>query len=64
VLLREFSVRLRDGQYECAQCGKPLGLKRGAKPRVEIHETAGKRRTRVIVYEGREIHRCEIGDSA
>jgi hypothetical protein len=53
-------MRLRDGRYECAHCGVVLDIPLVKDPTVVIHASSGEPNVRVLSYEGREIHRCEI----
>jgi hypothetical protein len=51
-------VRLRDGRYECAQCGAALDIAPDKVPLVTIHGASGKVNERVISIDGEEVHRC------
>jgi hypothetical protein len=53
-------MRLKDGRYECAHCGAVLDVPVVQDPVVVIHAASGQPTVRVLTYEGREIHRCEI----
>lgn len=51
-------MRLRDGRYECAQCGAVLDIAPDKMPSVAIHGASGKKNERVISVDGEEVHRC------
>jgi hypothetical protein len=53
-------MRLHDGRYECAHCGAVLDIPLVEDPTVVIHASSGEPNMRVLSYDGREIHRCEI----
>jgi hypothetical protein len=53
-------VRLKHGNYECAQCGAELYVPTDAAPRIEMQQAAGENAFRVIVLDGREVHRCKV----
>jgi hypothetical protein len=54
---------MRDGRWECAQCGAALdGVPRDAKPMVVIAAQSGERAWRILMIDGEEIHRCQRPD--
>jgi hypothetical protein len=53
-------LRLHDGRYECAYCRAILDIPLVEKPTVTMYARSGELNVRVLKYEGREIHRCEI----
>jgi hypothetical protein len=53
-------MRLRDGRYECANCGVQLDVTPHGEPNATIHAAGGKPNVRVLKVDGREIHRCEV----
>jgi hypothetical protein len=56
-------VRLRDGHYECAQCGAVLDIPFDETPNVMIQAASGKPNMRVISVGYTELHRCAVSDS-
>jgi hypothetical protein len=61
---RGAAMRLRDGRYECAQCGAVLDVPLDDTPNVMIHAASGQPTMRVISVGYTELHRCEITESA
>jgi hypothetical protein len=59
--LRGKPLRLHDGRYECAHCGTILDIPLAENPLVTMQARSGQPNVRVLKFEGREIHRCEIG---
>jgi hypothetical protein len=57
-------MRLRDGRYECAQCGAVLDVPMDETPNVMIHAASGRPNMHVISAGHTELHRCEIRKSA
>jgi hypothetical protein len=57
-------MRLRNGKYECVQCGVQLNLPPDATPLVTIKTSSGSGAMRTITYEGKDIHSCPVGRSA
>jgi hypothetical protein len=53
-------MRLVDGRYECAHCGAVLDIPLVENPTVVVHAASGQPNMRVLRYQGREIHRCEV----
>jgi hypothetical protein len=53
-------MRLQDGRYECALCGAVLDIPLVQNPTAVIHAASGEPNMRVLSYNGREIHRCEL----
>jgi hypothetical protein len=53
-------MRMRDGRYECQQCGEVLDITEDAVPRVEMKGASGEPNRRSITLEGREIHSCPM----
>ncbi len=53
-------MRQHDGKWVCAHCGAELDVPKGAEPKVTIHAASGKPNVRVLMLDGKEIHRCEI----
>jgi hypothetical protein len=43
----------------CTHCGAPLEVPKGKTATVTFVGSSGKPNTRVVVVEGKEIHRCE-----
>jgi len=50
-------MRLHDGRYEC---GDVLDIPVTNDPKVVIVAASGQPNMRALLFEGREIHRCEI----
>jgi len=44
----------------CAQCGATLDVPIGKTPKVTVVGSGGRPNVRVLVVEGREIHRCVL----
>lgn len=55
-------MRLHDGRYECAHCGAVLDIPLRMDPQVMIRAASGQPNIRVLYFDNREIHRCDIGD--
>jgi hypothetical protein len=53
-------VRKGDGRYECAYCGAILDVSAEDVPTVVFHASSAKPLMRVVLANGREIHRCEV----
>jgi hypothetical protein len=53
-------MRMRDGRYECQQCGQVLDIAEDAVPRVEMKAASGEPNRRSITLDGREIHSCAM----
>jgi len=53
-------MRLTDGRYQCLLCGAILDIPTDSEPHVVIVAASGEPNMRTIVYEGVEIHRCEV----
>jgi hypothetical protein len=53
-------MRLTDGRYQCLVCGAVLDIPTDREPHVVIVAASGAPNMRTIVYEGVEIHRCEV----
>jgi len=53
-------MRMRDGRYECEQCGQVLDIAEDAVPRVEMKAASGEPNRRSFTLDGREIHTCEM----
>ncbi|HVJ96319.1 MAG TPA: hypothetical protein VNC41_05770 [Acidimicrobiia bacterium] len=53
-------MRLHDGRYECAHCGTVLDIPLTENPIVTMQARGGQPNVRVLKYDGREIHRCEV----
>lgn len=54
------AMRFVDARYECAHCGAILAIPLVETPTVVIHAASGRPNERVLIYDGREIHRCEV----
>ncbi len=50
----------RDGRYECAHCDEVLDLPSFADPQVLMRAAGGRPNVRVLVFNGVEIHRCDV----
>lgn len=53
-------MRLHDGRYECAYCRAILDIPLVDNPTVTMRARSGELNVRVLTFNGREIHRCEI----
>jgi hypothetical protein len=53
-------MRVRNGRYECDQCGSELEMPLMKRPEIKLHGAGGQPNVRVLYLEGREIHRCQI----
>jgi hypothetical protein len=53
-------VRLRDGKYECVNCGALVDAPPGEVPYAVVLSTSGRPDYQLIVLHGKELHRCEI----
>jgi hypothetical protein len=60
---RGLALRLHDGKYECVLCGVTLDVPTEGEPSVIIKAASGAPNIRTIVYEGVEIHACEVPDT-
>ena len=56
------ALRFVDGRYECAQCGERLGITAETPVKLILHGTSGRQTFRVILVDGREIHRCAVDE--
>ena len=56
-------MRLNDGQYECAWCGEVLDLPEYPDPDVVVRASRGEQSIRSLHFDGREIHRCDVGST-
>ncbi len=61
-LRRVGTVRLRDGRFECSDCGAFLELLLDEALRVVVYETNTRPNVRILALDRREIHRCTVGD--
>ena len=61
---KEATMRLRNGKYECVQCGAQLDIPADVVPLVYVRTTSESGAIRSIVYEGKEVHSCPIGRSS
>jgi hypothetical protein len=53
-------MRLRDGQPVCDLCGARLSIPVYAKPEPKLRTEPGEKRFRVLVWDNKEIHQCEV----
>jgi hypothetical protein len=53
-------MRQQDSQWVCAHCGAVIDVPEGAQPTVTIHAASGQPNVRVLMLDGKRIHRCEI----
>jgi hypothetical protein len=54
-----------DGRYECAYCGAELDIAPDDDlPDVVVEDATGRSKMRILSLNGREVHRCNIRDSA
>jgi hypothetical protein len=53
-------LRLHDGRYECVICGEVLDVPVDREPSIVVKASSGSPNYRTIVFEGVEIHSCEI----
>jgi len=53
-------MRMRNGRYECANCGAVLTIPTDAVPMVVIKVSSGSETVRTISYRGTEVHRCPL----
>ena len=51
-------MRLEGGRYVCAQCGVELSIRADEKPMVTMSAVGGQPNMRVLVLDGKEVHRC------
>ncbi len=54
---------LHNSRYECVVCGTAFEFPIARDPVVVIKADGGSPNVRTIVFEGREIHRCPIGQA-
>ena len=54
-------MRQLDGNFQCIHCGARLDISIAEHPQVTIHAAAGRPNVRVLIRNGTEIHRCELG---
>lgn len=45
---------------ECAHCGAVLDIPEGKAPTITFVGSSGKPNARVVVVDGKEIHRCDL----
>jgi hypothetical protein len=50
------------GRYKCARCGAALDMSDHAQARIMTLISRGKPAVRVILLDGKEIHRCQLRD--
>lgn len=55
----ESILRRTEGKYVCAECGEVLDVPLDAKPSFMFVGDGGPR-TRILLVDGVEIHRCEV----
>lgn len=53
-------MRLVGDHHECASCGARLDIQPHQVGVVVFHAASGQPNVRVILVDGREIHRCEM----
>jgi hypothetical protein len=53
-------VRLTNGAWECAKCGAAIDAPKDALPNVVIVSATGQPDYRLIVFRGKELHRCKV----
>ena len=53
-------MRRIGGKWQCALCGGQLDVPPGRTPQVQFHAATGKRTERVVVVQGKEVHRCTM----
>jgi hypothetical protein len=53
-------VRRKRGRFECAVCGAVLPMMPGRRTRTVLVRAPGPRTDRLIVVDGREVHRCTL----
>ena len=54
------NVRKSGSTWTCRQCGAVIDIEPGRVPDVRIHGASGRPNVRVLVLDGKQIHRCEI----
>lgn len=54
-------MRRRGGRYVCELCEAVLDIPPDAKPKLMFVQEADGPRIRLLVIDGQEIHRCEVG---
>jgi hypothetical protein len=55
-------MRLVNGKPQCAYCRTELDVPEGKQPQQMIVGTSGRKNVRALLVDGREIHRCEVGE--
>ena len=55
-------MRRRRGKRSCVVCGEQLDVPAGKTPQVRFHVATGKRMERVLIVDGKEVHRCTMPD--
>ena len=56
-------MRVRDGRYECSDCGAALELSSLDEAlRVVVYETTAEPKVRILTLNGHELHRCTVSD--
>ena len=53
-------MRQIDGRWVCVECGAVLDIASDENPKATIHAASGKPNVRVLVVDGKEVHRCEV----
>src|SRR3954453_18364356 len=54
----EAAVRIENGRWVCSWCGAVVDIPTDKTWRTEIHATGGHANERVVMVEGKEVHRC------
>jgi len=54
-------VRSSHGKWYCRLCGAELGAVTDERPRTMIVGASGRANVRVVIIDGREVHRCPCG---
>jgi len=53
-------MRMVNGAWQCLYCQAELDVPDGRQPRPMLIGQSGKPNVRVLILDGKEIHRCEI----
>ena len=53
-------MRQLDGRWVCVECGATIDVPNGKDPKPTIHAASGKPNMRVLMIDGKEVHRCEV----